>query len=149
MIMFIIVCACLQAQMKPLLGKVNRKKPPAPPVEVEESSTASSDAHKKEEAPALPSPQTEAVRAEQTTAIAPSVFYKSSTYLQLNSKPRSFRCLNLCLEAQHLGSRTKAKDVQSHTAHLWEKTINCSLLNLTVLLEMGKYTCFRLSPLCF
>ncbi|KAL2103618.1 hypothetical protein ACEWY4_000486 [Coilia grayii] len=70
------ILSAFKAQMKPLLGKVGRKRPSGQPVDVENRSAAKDGADKEKEASALPSPQTEAVRAEQTSAIAPSVFYK-------------------------------------------------------------------------
>lgn len=75
--------ACFQAQMKPLLGKMARKKSSG--VEVEDQS-----ADKEKEAAVLPSTQSEAVGAQQSSSIGSAVFYKSSMYHLMVLKPRTY-----------------------------------------------------------
>ncbi|XP_062397744.1 death-inducer obliterator 1-like isoform X2 [Sardina pilchardus] len=68
------ILSALKAQMKPLLGKVARKRSSGG----QQGEGEDHGADKEKEAAVLPSTQTEAVRAQQTSAIDSSVFYKSN-----------------------------------------------------------------------
>ncbi|XP_041953172.1 death-inducer obliterator 1 isoform X1 [Alosa sapidissima] len=68
------ILSALKAQMKPLLGKVARKRSSGG----QQREVEDHGAVKEKEAAVLPSTQTEAVRAQQASAIDSSVFYKSN-----------------------------------------------------------------------
>lgn len=94
-VMFMTLYACFQAQMKPLLGRVARKRSSGQQVEGEDHSAARDGADKEKETAVLPSTQTEAARAQQSSAIDASVFYKSSTYPQNGPQATHFQMLSI------------------------------------------------------
>ena len=91
-VMFMTLYACFQAQMKPLLGRVARKRSSGQQVEGEDHSAARDGADKEKETAVLPSTQTEAARAQHSSAIDASVFTSPVRIPKMVPKPHTFKC---------------------------------------------------------